>query len=925
MARLLTCGWETGSLGELNGPVVGNVALTTDRPYTGKYALRLLGAATQTHEFDADQDVLFGRTVFRVNYVPSPTGEGPDSFMLLSFSDLTGAQWIGIWYDGDTATIGLRDMRSHIQVVGDVPIRLGYMHVLDWSLTIDATQGIFLTTVDGFSDCQFFGDTNPFTSGAMRCVTLCGPGGGASVDYDDLAINNGDGIYESSWPGTGRDSFHMPISDGDVQTWAPQWDTVPAWGEVNEIPADTATYIMADQTARSLFHIQPVVNPVITLVQVVYRAAIHISGSQAVTDMVRQDGVDYDGLTATITNIADAYQVFKGPPLYVQPNGGSAWTMDAVNALQIGVEILNNDLTALARVTQIGLYVEASPGPALTAASAWEMHIFSPRDQYMCWLDGATGKAYLEELNGAGHGEFRIHALDHKLQRPGSFTYGARRLADGTIAFGILCGGNVVRLRWRGRWIGAWVIEPTDGQIVAQDEIAGRVISVSGDGLMGRYLKKVIVYPGFLFYTDHPNHFMDPRSFGQSDQYHQVGDHEVAVPTPISKARIFKFLWNEAENRGVTRFHCNWTNDAQGNTFDTDGNPCTDSFVQSFSAGTTMFQVMQRLAAFGIDFRVMPGRPPTLNCYNHLDKSPAHKVTFRKGDNIIAPSDMQINNTDRATCVLAHGPGGGFETAHAIFADQVGAAESIYGREETFLEVESGTTYERLYQVAQLLLQLTNEPQPSIHLTVTTDKYAPFIDYNVGDTAKCFLYDPLTDVDASVGVDYRILSIAVHERAGPHDLVAELELNSRRAEYLIRLQKLLSSAMTTTGAVVDSGLGSPTFSATAAGGNAAPGYNGGGSPYTIGTLNDYDRTTHTATVTVGDTQYTGVGVNTAIGAWSMVIGSTVYIDSFNAANTLIVALYNAAPPANLFDPVSGHHHDKTIDGGGPISQKDIIP
>lgn len=345
MARLLTAGFETGSIQELNGAVY-QASVTADQARTGNYALELntgplnLVRGYVTHTLGADYTELYFRFALRFS-----SGAAVDANSdILILRDSNGDEQVTLRYSWGTQTLDLYQSAALVQA-GTVTIRSEQWYVIQVHVVID-NSGSFTTKVNNVTDLSFSGDTQATSIASVRSFMMRGGAGTTGYEniyIDDIAVNDTAGSYQNSWPGLGGIFMLKPNADGAVADFTPSAGS-DHYALVDDVPANTTDWVQGDTTPGSmeLFAVEatPAYVTAIDLLEVIWQAAVVESGSNELKGVVRQGSTNYaDASGQTILSIEPDYVLFKSDVYYVQPADSSAWDATAVDAVQVGVEI----------------------------------------------------------------------------------------------------------------------------------------------------------------------------------------------------------------------------------------------------------------------------------------------------------------------------------------------------------------------------------------------------------------------------------------------------------------------------------------------------------------------------------------------------------------------------------------------------------
>lgn len=349
MARLLTCGFETGDLTEFNGGYSNTMVVSTTYKRTGNYALRIddrtgSSAAYITHTFSADLDELFFRFAMYMD-----SGATSSDRSLLTFYDNMNAAQLTIYYNPGTQSFDLyrgTQKDGTLIATGTVVIRANVWCVVQGRIVINDSTGVVSVSINNTTALSYSGDTQSTAVPGVRSFTFRGAYYAHTIGYvyiDDVAFNDTVGANQATYPGLGGVFLLKPNADGATTTWDTSTGTTH-YTLVDDVPANTTDWIQALDTGEiDLFEMEaaPTYVNTINLVEVLYSAAVTESGYNVMTDVLRHGTVNYTDGTSTVVGLVPGYVLYKGTPYYKQPQDGtSVWGTAEVNALQAGVQIL---------------------------------------------------------------------------------------------------------------------------------------------------------------------------------------------------------------------------------------------------------------------------------------------------------------------------------------------------------------------------------------------------------------------------------------------------------------------------------------------------------------------------------------------------------------------------------------------------------
>lgn len=184
-------------------------------------------------------------------------------------------------------------------------------------------------------------DTNSSGSGAGFIELGAAAASGNEGHIDDVVIFDASGATFNTFIGDSKITTHTPNGDAATVDW-----TASAGADyecVDETPSaanDDTDYISsstAGQESRFTMTNLSGTPDTVHAVQVRYRAKKTDAGTRTVRGLINSSATESTGNTAGLTT---AYRWFFGDLFPLNPNGSVAWTPAAVNALEVGVEVV---------------------------------------------------------------------------------------------------------------------------------------------------------------------------------------------------------------------------------------------------------------------------------------------------------------------------------------------------------------------------------------------------------------------------------------------------------------------------------------------------------------------------------------------------------------------------------------------------------
>jgi hypothetical protein len=356
MARLFTCGWETGLAEEIGAAMetnattaTGSVVSATPTPRSGAYCYRLYmndrndRSAHKRITFASSLSEHYGRFACAL-----ADGSGDTSFFRINDS-AGGAQITLRW----TSVDGLVKMYvgATLTATSSTPVTAGGdWHVYTYRYVASNTTGVFTLEVDGDSAIDYSGDTQATANANAGSVDLLMANNidvGSNNAYlgysafDDVAFNDTTGTVQNGHCGDGAVLLLKPSGNGNSsQLVGSDGNSVDNYALVDDVPASATDYVASSIVGNlDSYACGDIPDPynAVTLVQPIAYAALAAAGEGDIRTGVRSGGTDYPD--AADRPLTTTYQFIRGDVLYVDPADSGAWTTTKVNALEPLVKV----------------------------------------------------------------------------------------------------------------------------------------------------------------------------------------------------------------------------------------------------------------------------------------------------------------------------------------------------------------------------------------------------------------------------------------------------------------------------------------------------------------------------------------------------------------------------------------------------------
>lgn len=354
MARLVTSSFELNSLTsgvEVDGTITGSPTIVTSPVHTGTYALQCTTSAAQAYiRYNPYTSNTSNKIYVRawINISSYPASGGTADIIGIYTSSITALAKLKLTSTGTLTTIN-----STNGTIGTASAALstGTWYCVEFYLDSSVNNG----TVEGrLNGTLFTSAAGNATAGAARVLVGIFNTTTATINFDDIAVNDNTGSSQTGYPGLGQIVRATPNAAGDSNGFATAvGGTAGAannYTRVNETTPDgTSTYNASNTlNASDLFGISLPAIPTGSIINcvVVGGQCANITAADATTafkwQIEKTSGGTISKSAAIIPN-STTMTVNKGQPgastylhtLYNDPDG-NPWTPATVASMQVG-------------------------------------------------------------------------------------------------------------------------------------------------------------------------------------------------------------------------------------------------------------------------------------------------------------------------------------------------------------------------------------------------------------------------------------------------------------------------------------------------------------------------------------------------------------------------------------------------------------
>ena len=396
MARLHQSGFELNSLTsnvEWSTLATTGASITTAAARSGTYGLRLSGLTSATaagalYTFTAASVAgpLFLRININIQTLPGASNH------IISFNSATGtvggSEEAKITLETD-GTLVLRSSAGTQIGSASAALSTGRWYMIDLKIDANATNGS--RTIEGRLEGSMFATSSAQTMNKVVAYSV-----GANLDseanttgewwFDDIALNDSTGSFQTSYPGQGKILHLKPNATGDVNTFSgANGGTAGAsnnFTRVNDVPPDSTSYNTSNTlNNEDLFNVDDsgiaatdTVN--VVMVGVRLRNAATASDTTAVKVEIEKTsgGTIAQGTSIVPTTTSFVLNSTASPHNYTlityqDPDSGN-WTKTTLDSMQIGYKLTATGTSAI-DITALWSSVDFTPSNG-SATSWWK-------------------------------------------------------------------------------------------------------------------------------------------------------------------------------------------------------------------------------------------------------------------------------------------------------------------------------------------------------------------------------------------------------------------------------------------------------------------------------------------------------------------------------------------------------------------------
>lgn len=325
MTRIFMTGFEQAHNGVFSGP---GGTISSAQARTGNYSLQF-GYATHTLPA-AIQEIYYRLGLQR-------TGGGGLGIFNVFWDSAVGVQFT-VAVNISTGFIEVyRGYFATLLDTGNIIVPLNAWQCIEVYLKIADADGRCIVKQDGVTSIDFTGDTKATANANVLIMSFGSPHATNKLSgfFDDIAINDVNGVVNNSWPGQGGIYGLVPNGAGNYAQWTPSAGA--NYECVDEAPPSDADYVADSVTNnKDSYAMSPTPGPG-TIAALCWwaRAKIEVAGDKDLKRLFRIAAADYVGSAIAL----DVSYLYKSEIHETSPATAVAWTVDEVDGMEAGEQV----------------------------------------------------------------------------------------------------------------------------------------------------------------------------------------------------------------------------------------------------------------------------------------------------------------------------------------------------------------------------------------------------------------------------------------------------------------------------------------------------------------------------------------------------------------------------------------------------------
>lgn len=323
MTRIFTEGFESGDA--LFFTYVGEAEISATKKRSGNYSVATINSASVPWKSVSAVDEAY----FRFARTQPAWGGTANIFAWYS-----GANLLGRINADANRYLTICNSAGTVLATGTIHQNENVWYVIEVHIKI-ADAGIIEVKVDGILDVTYSGDTKPGVDATFNKLFYWSN----NNYFDDIAMNDTNGILDNSWCGDGRVIALIPNGNGDLSQLTNSAGTsIDNYSYVDEQPANTTDYVEGSVVDnKDLYNLTPCGFTFETIKRVwtESRSLDTVAAGGLIAHTIKTHSTEYDSADMQLMNTYYPF-ISSGSGWVVNPNTGNPWTVAELDALQAG-------------------------------------------------------------------------------------------------------------------------------------------------------------------------------------------------------------------------------------------------------------------------------------------------------------------------------------------------------------------------------------------------------------------------------------------------------------------------------------------------------------------------------------------------------------------------------------------------------------
>lgn len=295
---------------------------------SGTYSYQV-NAATGFKSITGISEMYFRQGIY-INY----TDSGTSDHGVVKFRNGTTDHVSVFWYSaGDK--FGINAGGSASVAYGSARGKQAWLLMEVYVNIANSPNGRVIVKIDGITDIDYTGDTQNGATTTVDNIAWYDFATG-NFNFDDIALNDTNGLVDNSWCGDGHIETLMASGNGDTNDWTgSDGDSVNNYLLVDERAHDSdTTYVKATTAVEDMYNVSDYspTNKIVTRIWAECRARDATVTSGAIKVGYKHSGTEY--LSSSYITLTGSYARVIGDETTLDPTDSTVWSEADLDAIQ---------------------------------------------------------------------------------------------------------------------------------------------------------------------------------------------------------------------------------------------------------------------------------------------------------------------------------------------------------------------------------------------------------------------------------------------------------------------------------------------------------------------------------------------------------------------------------------------------------------